>query len=235
MLRGLVGPAVWRELRQPRERRAFDRARSQLDEVLPAGGGRPVVLVPGYLAGDSSMREIERWLSRSEYVVSFAKIGRNMKVSSWAADRVVEAIDEAALSSGREVTVIGHSRGGQQARVAVARRSDQVDRLITLGSPVRHHLPRSFALRGSIEGLRLLSMSPIGPSFAVDADDEYVSELFEPFPAGVPWTTIYSRTDGIVEWQSTLDPLASSIEVDATHSGLTASVSSFEAIAQALA
>ncbi|MEZ5227967.1 MAG: hypothetical protein R2710_15235 [Acidimicrobiales bacterium] len=50
----------------------------------------------------------------------------------------------------------------------------------------------------------------------------------------MPWTTIYSRTDGVVEWQATLDPAAQAIEVDATHLGLTASVASFEAMARAL-
>ncbi len=233
-LRGLLGPAAWRELRAPIERRVFDADRQRLDALLPPGAGRPVVLVPGYLAGDTSMREIDRWLSRGGYAVSFAKIGRNVKTSSWAAERIVEALELANASSGRPVIVIGHSRGGQEARVAVARRTDLVDRLITLGSPVRHHLPRSFPLRSSIEGLRLLARSPIGPNFPADADDDYECELFETFPAGVRWTTIYSRTDGIVEWQATLDPSATPIEVHATHLGLTASVPSFEAMASAL-
>ncbi len=230
----MVGPAVWREFRHPLERQAFERDRQRLDTLLPPGAGRPVVLVPGYLAGDSSMREVDRWLVRGGYDVSFAGVGRNMNVSSWAADRIVEAIVAVNESTEQRVIVIGHSRGGQQARVAVARRIDRVDRLITLGAPVRHHLPRSFPLRGSIEGLRLLSRSPFGPTYDDDADVGYERELLEPFPADLSWTTIYSRTDGVVEWQATLDPHASPIEVDTTHVGLTASVAAFEALARAL-
>lgn len=232
--RGLLGPAVWRELRLPSERRAFEAARARLDELLPPGRDRPVVLVPGYLAGASSMREVQRWFRSGGYDVSIAAVGRNATSSSWAVERVVEAIDAAAASSGRPVIVIGHSRGGQQARVAAARRRGDVDRLITLGAPVRHHLPRSFPLRGSIEGLRMLSLLPFGPPVDAAADDRYERELFEPFPTEVPWTTIYSRTDGVVEWQATLDPAAVAVEVDATHLGLTASLAAFEAMASVL-
>lgn len=180
------------------------------------------------------MAYLERWLRQADYEVSLAETGRNMRSSSWACDRITEAITEAAGRTGRPVIVIGHSRGGQQARVAVARVPKQVGRLITLGAPVRHHLPRGFVMRTSVEGLRLLGRTPIGPNADIEADRRYEHELSSPFPDGLAWTSIHSRTDGVVEWQATLDQRAESVETDCTHVGLTASVPAFRAIAAAL-
>lgn len=180
------------------------------------------------------MAHLERWLRQAGYDVALAQTERNMRSSSWACDRITEAIIEVGDRTGRAVTVIGHSRGGQQARVAVARVPKQVDRLITLGAPVRHHLPRGFVLRTSVEGLRLLGRTPIGPNADIDADRRYEQELAAAFPAGLAWTSIYSRSDGVVEWQATLDERAESVEIDCTHVGLTASAPAFRAIATAL-
>lgn len=177
---------------------------------------------------------LERWLDQAGYAVSLAETGRNMRSSSWACNRITEAIAAAAERAGRPVTVIGHSRGGQQARVAVSRMPERCEQLITLGAPIRHHLPRGFLLRTSVEGLRLLGRTPVGPDADIAEDRRYEAELAAPFPDGLPWTSIFSRTDGVVEWQATLDPAAESIEVDCTHIGLTASLPAFRAIARAV-
>ena len=41
----------------------------------PKGDGRPVVLVPGYLAGDSSMKPLQFFLKRLDYATHLSKIG----------------------------------------------------------------------------------------------------------------------------------------------------------------
>lgn len=232
--RGLVGPAVWREARAPAELRALRQSQRELDGLLQPGDGQPIVLSPGYLAGPSSMFFLERWLGQAGYDVALAATGRNMRSSSWACDRITDAIVEAAERAGGPVIVIGHSRGGQQARVAVTRVPQHCEQLITLGAPIRHHLPRGFLLRTSVEGLRLLGRTPIGPDADLAADRRYAEELAAPFPDGIPWASIFSRSDGVVEWQATLDPAAESVEVDCTHVGLTASLPAFRAIARAL-
>ena len=47
-----------------------------------------------------------------------------------------ERIETLARQSGRRVHLVGHSRGGQFARVAASRAADSVASLTTLGSPV---------------------------------------------------------------------------------------------------
>ena len=120
---------------------------------------------------------------------------------------------------------------GQKCRVAALRRPDLVERLITLGAPVRAHLPRNAALRASVEVLRLVQRPT--PD-AIAADECYEQDLYAPFDVDVPWTSIWARRDGVVEWQACLDPAAHCVGVACSHSGLVASVPSFEAIAAAL-
>lgn len=225
-LSGAFGRPVWNETRAPRER-----ARLALADVpLADGAGRRVVLATGYMATPSSATLLGDWLRGAGYDVRLAAIGRNMSTSSVAVEGIVaslEASDDPAI-------LIGHSRGGQQCRVATMRRPERVAQLITLGSPVRHHLPRQALLRLSVEGLRLLARMPLGSDKDLDADDVYEQDLYSPFGVDVPWTAIWSKIDGVVEWQACMDRAAESIEVRCSHTGLLASVPSFRAIADVL-
>ncbi len=238
---GLLMRPVWNERRSAAEREALRAASIRAGSGLPTGNNRPVVLVPGYMAGGSAFEEMAPWLSDGGYQVSFAPVGRNARSSSWAAEQIGSAVRRASeIASGAPVTLIGHSRGGQICRVVAARMPEQIDHLVTLGSPVRHHAPRYLPLRGAIALSRVIGRTPIGPPADIEADRKYEVELFTPFPidrfaSPSPWTAIYSRVDGVVEWQSCLASGARPIEVATSHGGLTASIASFEAIASALA
>lgn len=197
---------------------------------LGAAAGRRVVLVPGYLAGERSLEPLADWLASAGFMVVRAQVGRNMVTSTAAAEQIA-----AALHPGDGPSIlIGHSRGGQQCRVAAYRNPELVSHLITLGAPVRAHYPRAAFLRASVEGLRLFSQLPFGPDDDPEGEAQYERDLFAPFPDAVPWTSIWSKRDGVVEWQACLDVGAESVEVACSHSGLIASVPSFRAIAQVL-
>ena len=45
-------------------------------------------------------------------------------------------------------------------------------------------------------------------------------ESRQPLPAGVSFTAIYSRRDGIVDWRACVDPEAHAVEVTASHVGM---------------
>jgi hypothetical protein len=45
-------------------------------------------------------------------------------------------------------------------------------------------------------------------------------ESRQPLPAGVGFTAIYSKRDGIVDWRACVDPLAVPVEVSASHLGM---------------
>lgn len=225
-LSAVFGRPFWHEGRAPLE---FARLR-RTNVPLSSGNGRRVVVVTGYLAGPNVAKPLARWLGRADFDVDIADVGRNASTSSTA----VEQIGAALQRGDRPSIVIGHSRGGQQSRVATQRHPDLVTRLITLGAPVRAHLPRSGPLRASVEAMRLLALLPIGPDADPGADAEYERDLAAPFGVDVPWTTIWSKVDGVIEWQACLDRAAESIEVESSHVGLLASVPSFRAIASVL-
>ena len=50
---------------------------------------------------------------------------------------------------------------------------------------------------------------------------ERTSALLEsPWPTGLPFTSIYSRQDAVVDWRACLDPAAEQLEVRSTHNGM---------------
>lgn len=56
-----------------------------------------------------------------------------------------------------------------------------------------------------------------------------------PFPEGVEFVSIHSKTDGIAHWRGTLDPDATHVEVDASHCGLALSKNVYPKLAEELA
>jgi hypothetical protein len=55
-----------------------------------------------------------------------------------------------------------------------------------------------------------------------------------PFPATVDLVSIYSRTDGIVDWRACLDPAAEHVEVRASHIGMAVNAEVYAAVGAAL-
>jgi hypothetical protein len=45
-------------------------------------------------------------------------------------------------------------------------------------------------------------------------------ECRAPLPAGIGFTAVYSRRDGIVDWRACVDPVAHQVEVTASHLGM---------------
>ena len=170
------------------------------------------------------------WLRSGDFDASAVPLDRNVRGSGWAVDRIIDAL----ACSGEPAILIGHSRGGQQSRVATARQSGSVAQLITLGAPLRHSVPRHFVLRSAVESLRFASRLGIYQSGDMDDEAEYEADLRAAFPDTVPWTSIWSKTDGIVAWQPCMDPAADNVEIDCSHRGLIESRPAFAAVAAAL-
>ena len=56
-----------------------------------------------------------------------------------------------------------------------------------------------------------------------------------PFPQELPLTSIYSRGDGVVKWDSCVVPYAQCVEVSGSHIGLAFNRKAYRAVAAALA
>src|ERR1700758_2365680 len=96
----------------------------------------PVLLVPGFMAGDTSMAVLRAWLRRRGSRTSSAGIWLNIDCAERAVGRLEVPLRKLADRTGRRVVVIGQSRGGELARVLAVRKPAGVSTLIMLGSPV---------------------------------------------------------------------------------------------------
>jgi pimeloyl-ACP methyl ester carboxylesterase len=232
-------PPLWRESRIGLEWAGLRRSDVFRGAGVPAGEGRGVLLIPGFLAGDGSLGTMTQWLRDAGWHTRKAGIRANIDCSEVACARLEERAEALAERTGGRITIIGQSRGGVFAKALGARRPDLVAGVIGLGSPVRSQLavhPLVLAQVGVVATLgagargRLLSWRCLRGECCAPFRDA----LAGPFPAEVGYVSLYSKSDGIVDWRSCLDPEASCIEVRASHCGMGLSTDTYRAIARAL-
>ncbi len=233
-------PPIWREGRLPAEAASL-----VLDPVfrgagVPAGNGRPVLLIPGYLAGDRSLATMASWLRRAGYRVGGAGMRLNVGCGGEAVTRLEQRLEQLSEESGgRRVTIVGQSRGGTFARTLAVRRPELVSGIVTLGSPLRNHFAIHPLVRMNVELVGRLGALGVPGLFGpgcIDGDccAALRDELVAPLADGVGFVSIYSRNDGVVDWHSCLDPSAEHVEIDASHLGMGVHAGAYRAIADAL-
>ena len=150
------------------------------------------------------------------------------------------------------VAIIGHSRGGTYGRVLAVRHPEHVDHVITLGSPLVATMDDFHPLlRLNIRTIQALQKLAGGTLIATGCEEsweahkfglegvgccyEFWADLEDDVPAGVNFTSIYSRSDGVVHWRACLDPDAVHLEIDGSHCGMALNQKIFRAIAEQLA
>src|SRR5262249_52472264 len=75
-------PPIWRESRAGVEMAALMRSSVWRGDGVPQGEGRPVLLIPGFLAGDGSLATMTRWLRANGYRTQRAGIRANVDCSN---------------------------------------------------------------------------------------------------------------------------------------------------------
>ena len=233
-------PPLWRESRFALEAAKLLRSPVWRGDGVPAGDGRPVLLVPGFMAGDGSLATMTRWLRANGYWTSRAGIRANVGCSQTACERLEQRVEALADRTGAKVAIIGQSRGGVLARVVAYRRPDLVAGIVTLGAPTVSMLKvhplvlLNVGLVGALGTGRvpgLMSLSCLRGACC----EAFRTDLPAQFPAGVGYVSVYSRSDGIVDWHACLDPAAEHVEVHASHCGMAVSEQVYRLLAGALA
>lgn len=232
-------PPIWRETRTPRELAgllSWDFFRRP-DPGL--GGNRPVLLIPGFLAGDGSLSLMTQWLRRAGFHARRTGIWSNVNCSAAALEALELRMEAIVQATGRPVSLVGQSRGGTLARALAVRRPELVESVTALGSPQLEPLavhPLVLLQIGVVGALGTLGVPGLFTRNCWDGDccQQFRESFDQPFPAGIRYTAIYSRSDGIVDWRSCLDPAARHVEIDASHIGMAVSVPTYRAVARAL-
>ena len=234
-------PPLWRESRLGFEAAQLLRSPIWRGVGVEPGAGRPVLLIPGFMAGDGTLSTMARWLRANGYWTHRAGIRANVGCSQDACERIEERLEALAARSGEKVAIVGQSRGGVLARVVATRRPDLVSGIVGLGAPTVGQL-RVHPLvllnvgvvgalgTGRVPGLFRLSCLR-GPCC-----EPFRADLLHDFPPDVRYVSVYSRSDGIVDWRACLDGAADElVEIHASHCGMAVSVQAYEQVARALA
>jgi len=201
--------------------------------------GEPVVLVPGFLAGDATLSLMSRSLRRRGYRTYRSLIGVNVGCTTTAAAQLEARLEAVVARRGGRVQIVGHSLGGMLARGLAVRRPDLVAGIVTLGSPMLAPAAHHASLARSVDVLVRLSRAGLPGLMAEDCvAGQCARASFEesrrPLPAEVGFTAIYSRRDGIVDWRACVDPLATGVEVTASHIGMAVDPVTIEQVTAAL-
>lgn len=174
---------------------------------VPRGDGHTVLVLPGFMTGDWATRTLINWLRDVGYDARGWGGGTNWGPTPAALTRCAALVDEANARTGRKVSLVGRSLGGVFARELAKDAPAKVNRVITLGTPIRFPIKTP--------------LSPFAETMSVRFDQAFTKRMPDIVRnPPVPVTAFYSRADGIVPWRSCLveeAPGAENVEVDSPH------------------
>jgi pimeloyl-ACP methyl ester carboxylesterase len=185
----------------------------------------PVILVPGFMAGDTSLLAMSRSLRRRGFRTYRSHIRANVGCTLSAAAELESRIESIAIKRGSRVRIVGHSLGGMLARGLAVRRPDLISGIVTMGSPMLAPGAHHVLLTAGVDALVRLSRAGVPGLMAEQCvagscARQSFEESREPLAADVSFTAIYSRRDGIVDWKACVDPTAHTVEVTTSHVGM---------------
>lgn len=211
---------------------------------VPKGAGAAVVLVPGFLAVDWYLIEMHCWLRRLGYKPYMSRIGHNAECPNILTDYLLQTVRRAHSESGSKVHLVGHSFGGVLARGVAAHHPELIESVVTLAAPYRGVRVHPWVLTASRVVRWSIYHRPSRRTGAHVESDCYTSRCAcgfactwrEGFPAHVRQLSIYTKTDGIVDWRVCVSDIAkTNLEVHGTHAGMAFNPEVYRALAFHLA
>ncbi|HWX75198.1 MAG TPA: alpha/beta hydrolase [Solirubrobacteraceae bacterium] len=214
-------------------------AREALARPRAVRSAQPVLLIPGFMAGDSSLAVLRRWLERRGHRVAVSGLRANVECAERVVGRMQGQLQALAADTGQPAFVIGQSRGGAIARCLAARCPGATAGLVMLGSPVCEPLAVSAPVLRTVSALaRLgdLGLPGLMSSKCKDGDccAQVRDELNAPLAPHIRALAVYSRSDGIVDWRACLDPHAEAVEVASSHCGMSVHPQVYELLERVL-
>lgn len=198
-----------------------------LQRFLPEGDGHPVLVLPGFLASSRTTQPLRSFLARLGYRSHRWKLGYNTGYSLHLHQGMRDRVNELADRYSRKISLVGWSLGGVYARELAREMPGVVRQVITMGSPFRCH-PSSSHLHQLFDFVSQVRYRHM-PTAMLD-------NMAEPPP--VPTTALYTRGDGVVAWQGTVEISeredVENIHVGGAHLGLGFNARALLAIADRL-
>ncbi len=183
---------------------------------VPPGLRKPVLLIPGFLAGDWTLRTQYDWLRRVGYRPRLAGVTFNVMYSEVMLKPLIETLLAMHRTTASRISLVGHSRGGVLAKVLSHRKPDLVEQVITLGSPLNDPFDVHPLTMAGVHAAHLFNAVRYRHPASVEM--RFLRDLRA--APRVPTTSIYSRSDGVVNWKACLRPDLNAVEVRGSHVGL---------------
>jgi pimeloyl-ACP methyl ester carboxylesterase len=191
----------------------------------PTGDGHSVLVFPGLVAGDFSTAPMRNFLTDRGFDAHGWELGMNLGPREGVLESIVAKVKELQKISGRKVSLVGWSLGGVYAREVAKILPNSVRAVISMGTP----------FCGDPKATNAWRIYEYASGTKLD-DKKMLASLSTAPP--VPTTSIFSRTDGVVAWQCSVQvesTKAENIEVMASHVGLGLNPSVWYAVADRLA
>ncbi|MDI1236800.1 MAG: alpha/beta hydrolase [Polaromonas sp.] len=205
----LLGTEPWRAAYEFAQHKLARRA------PVPPGDGHPVIIFPGLGTDGAAVAPLRDYCDILGY--SAMDWGRGFNtgpqgdIDTWLAE-LAEHVSGLLDGHSQRATLIGWSLGGIYARELGKLMAPRLRQVITIGTPFNGTPDHTYA--GWL--FRLLNG-------AAPATDPALSERLRT-PPPVPTTSIYSRSDGVVAWQSCrhdkTGAQVSDVEVKGSHIGM---------------
>ena len=197
---------------------------------LRGGDGHPVLVIPGFTAGDRSTVVMRNFLSSLGYLPCGWKQGVNFGARHELFEGAYEVLLGLHEEYGCRVSIVGQSLGGIYARELAKYNPDIVRQVITLGSPFND--PDGDA--SNVSALYKM-FNPEHKSKA----EQFLGEHWQlPAAPPVPTTSIYSKFDGVCHWRACVQhsghDQVENIEVLGSHTGMGVNAQSLFIIADRL-
>lgn len=173
----------------------------------PRGDGHPVLVLPGYWAGDGSTAALRAYLRGLGHRAHRWGLGRNLGLADGVGGTLFDRLAALHERYGRAVSLVGWSLGGVYARELAKLAPERVRQVVTLGSPFGMARGAGGWLASMVHG----------------ADAAARSRRSIAAAPPVPATAIVSRSDGIAGFHACREapgPRTENVEVPGSHVGL---------------
>ena len=163
-----------------------------VDPTLPQGNGQPVLVLPVIGRGDVHVAPMRAALDQ----LGYRSFGWGLGTNIGPTPRLLAGIEHRLLALHAQhgpIDVAGFSLGGVFARLLAHLHPGKVRQVATVCSPFREPVDSTF-----------LPLRPFLPAWRTPDLLEIANQVAQPLP--VSGTFIFSRNDGIVAWQSCIEP-----------------------------
>src|SRR5205085_2544476 len=159
-----------------------------------------VIVLPGFCSAETSTARLREFLARQGFDAHSWDCGPNIGPTATIVTEFERKLKDTAQARGKAVSLVGLSLGGTIAREMAKRHPHHVDRVITIGSPIK--LPVATPLAPLAKFATLV--------WANEARGA-LHRIAEAPP--VPLTAIVNPEDGVVDWRACVPDPARHVEV----------------------